>query len=165
MLLFDIATLYALTRTATAAERAGAPDELRGTGAEPIKPADTPPRRCALLIVDDELLVARGIARQLRAHDVTVATSGREALALLAAGQRFDAILCDLMMPELTGMDLHDVLRERFPDALRGLLFITCGGFTPRSQEFLERVKRPYLRKPFDARQLRAALASIGVET
>jgi len=64
------------------------------------------PRRGQVLVVDDDAKVAAGVSRVLRdEHDVVVATSGRAALALehLLSGQRVDVILCDLMMPEMTG--------------------------------------------------------------
>ncbi len=71
-------------------------------------------QRATLLIIDDEPAVARTLQRLLASvYDITTVNSGREALALLAGEARFDLILCDLMMPDVTGMDLHAELAQR----------------------------------------------------
>jgi signal transduction histidine kinase len=59
--------------------------------------------RRRVLIVDDDRPVAAAIALELEEHEVVVAESGREALEILRHDQRFDVILCDLMMPEVSG--------------------------------------------------------------
>src|SRR4029079_5535201 len=74
-------------------------------------PAASPefaPQRGKLLIVDDDLLFS-GALRRLFSNecDVTVVNSGRDALDRLRAGERFDVLLCDLMMPEISGVELH----------------------------------------------------------
>ena len=121
------------------------------------RPTEPPPapreggdaRRARILIADDEPIVSRTLARFLgRAHDVTVAGNGREALEALA-GARFDLILCDLMMPEMTGMDVHAALAERDPETADRIVFMTGGAFTARARAFLDRVPNPRLEKPF----------------
>jgi nitrogen-specific signal transduction histidine kinase/ActR/RegA family two-component response regulator len=115
-----------------------------------------------LLIVDDEAHVGEAMARMLESDHVSVvATSGQEAMQILEEDTRFDAIISDLMMPDITGMDLHDWLVERHPFLARRMLFITGGAFTPRAKEFLNRVKNPRLEKPFDPHSLRAWLRQI----
>ncbi|MEP7126675.1 MAG: ATP-binding protein [Byssovorax sp.] len=111
-----------------------------------------------VLVIDDEPLVARALARGLRPHRVTTTQSGREALALLAEGKRFDLIVCDMMMPELTGMDVHEEIARLYPDALPHLAFISGGSFTERAEEFLARVTVPLLDKPVDFAKIRALL-------
>jgi CheY-like chemotaxis protein len=112
--------------------------------------------RGRVLVVDDEALVARSVARILsRAHDVTTLTSSREALRRAEAGERWDLVLCDLMMPELTGMELARRLQEVAPDLSPRLIFLTGGAFTADAQAFLE-AGHPYLEKPIDAAALRA---------
>lgn len=110
-----------------------------------------------VLIVDDEVLVARAIKRQLRGHEVTLAKSGREAMELLE-GQSFDLVLCDVMMPDLTGMDVHEAVRTRDPKTADAIVFMTGGTFTERAREFRERVPNSFLTKPVDVRQLRELL-------
>jgi len=87
---------------------------------------------------------------------VIVVTRAREALARIAAGERFDVILCDVMMPELTGMDFHALLREARPDLADQIIFLSGGAFTPRAREFFERVPNPRIDKPIDAAKLRS---------
>jgi two-component system, NtrC family, sensor kinase len=78
---------------------------------------------------------------------VTCQTSSEAALARLQRGERFDAILCDLMMPQRTGMDLHEALVELSPDQARVMLFLT-GGASPRARAFLDRVGDAAFDKP-----------------
>ena len=119
-------------------------------------------RRYSVLVVDDEALFANSLRRVLASeHDVRVTTSGREALTWLQAGERFDVILCDLMMPELTGPELHAALLQLDPEQARRMIFITGGAFSPASQAFLERITNPCFEKPCDLAALRAAVRAL----
>jgi signal transduction histidine kinase len=119
-----------------------------------------PPRRGRVLVVDDDPIVASAVARTLeREHDVVALQAAAEALRRIGAGERFDVILCDLMMPDMTGMDLHDRLREVAPDQAQRMVFLTGGVFTPHGRAFLERVPNVYVEKPFRSEQLRALVA------
>ncbi|MFO0676025.1 MAG: PAS domain S-box protein [Polyangiaceae bacterium] len=128
-----------------------------------IAPATTIPkagpptgRRGRVLVVDDEPLVCSVIRRSLATeHEVTTCANGRQALALLEGGARFDVILCDLMMPEMTGMELFDSVLDAFPDQAEQVIFVTGGAFTTRARSFLEARPNPYLDKPFDPEVLR----------
>jgi CheY-like chemotaxis protein/anti-sigma regulatory factor (Ser/Thr protein kinase) len=125
-------------------------------------PAKQRPGR--VLVIDDERRVAASIERLLeRDHDVTCLQSARDALVLLEANAGFDLILCDLMMPELSGMDLHQHLRASNPGLADRLVFMTGGAFTPAAQAFLARVPNERFDKPFDAATLRA-LVRAGVD-
>ncbi len=111
----------------------------------------------SVLVVDDEVILGRSVKRMLaRDYEVAVATSAREALDLFAAGKRFDVILCDVMMPVMTGMDLFDELRRSIPDQAGRMVFVTGGAFTERARKFLDEVPNPRLEKPFDNAALRA---------
>jgi PAS domain S-box-containing protein len=111
--------------------------------------------RGRVLIIDDEPMVVATLRRVLaRHHDIATTTSAREALERLRAGQHFDVVLCDLMMPDMTGMALHEALEHDLPDVARRMIFITGGAFTPRGIDFLERVQNPRIEKPFDVRTL-----------
>jgi CheY-like chemotaxis protein len=121
-------------------------------------------RRGRLLIVDDEV-VASGSLRRLfsNEHDVTVANRGREALDLLRSGQRFDAILCDLLMPEVTGIELYAELQRIAPDQAECMIFLTGGAFSESSQQFLDGISNPWFEKPCNLEQLRAAVREVVV--
>jgi DNA-binding NtrC family response regulator len=72
------------------------------------------------------------------------------------AGKRFDAILCDLMMPEMSGMDLYAEIARAFPDYRERMVFITGGAFTPSAKTFLDEVANERLEKPFDPQGVRS---------
>jgi signal transduction histidine kinase/ActR/RegA family two-component response regulator len=117
------------------------------------------PARPRVLVVDDEPLVVASLYRVLsRQFDVVPHTSSRHALGLVNAGERFDAILLDLMMPELSGPAFFDEVTRLDPDLAPAVVFLTGGAFTPGAQEFLERVPNPRMGKPFDAAELVAVL-------
>jgi CheY-like chemotaxis protein len=131
-----------------------------------IMPAPEPvvgkPRRARVLVVDDEPLMARGLARILaREHDVSTLTSAREALKCLMETDSFDVVLCDLMMPEMTGVDLHRELERRKPEIARRVLFFTGGAFTPATHAFVKRMADRCLEKPLDVTEVRRKLAQL----
>ncbi len=124
--------------------------------AEPKAP-DEARRRGRVLVVDDEPTINSAIARTLApAHEVVTTTRAAEALAWLRAGERYDVIFCDLMMPQMTGMDLHQVLQVELPEQAGRMIFLTGGAFTVAARRFLEQSTSPRLEKPFDTRVLRA---------
>jgi PAS domain S-box-containing protein len=138
--------------------RVGLP-ALRAEPPRPPAPATAAPaRRGRVLVVDDEALVGKSLGRLLSAHEVTVLSSPLEALRRAEAGERWDVVLCDLMMPELSGMDLEDRLAVVAPELVVRTIYLTGGAFTDRSREFLGS-GRPHLEKPVDPAELRARVA------
>ena len=113
-------------------------------------------RRARILVVDDEEMLGTILRRVLRGHDVTVLTDARKGLELIDGGACFDAILCDVMMPVMTGIEFHRALSERHPDQVGALIFLTGGAFTKETAAFLDSVANPCVDKPFDATKLRA---------
>ena len=109
-----------------------------------------------VLVVDDELAVANMLSRLLSdEHDVEVRTTGQEALELLLGDREFDVVMCDLLMPGMSGMALYEQLRTARPGLERRLVFMTGGAFTHRAAEFLSTVDNPRVEKPFDVRKVR----------
>lgn len=132
------------------APRASAP-EVEVVAAAPPRATDRP----RVLVIDDELLILKVIASMLESeYDVTCEFRVDAALGRIRRGERFDAILCDLMMPHMTGMDLYATLLEIAPDQASSTIFLTGGAFTPRAREFLEKVSRATIKKPFDTATL-----------
>jgi PAS domain S-box-containing protein len=130
------------------------PETSRAT--RPRSSVPTSPDGC-ILIVDDEEQVGRVFQRMLgKQHEVLALQSAREALERIRGGERFDLIFCDLMMPEMSGIDFHAELSQLDEEQAGRVVFTTGGAFTPRAQEFLSRIKNAYLEKPFDARQVLA---------
>jgi CheY-like chemotaxis protein len=112
-----------------------------------------------ILVIDDEPQIGRVVKATLRLHDVVCLTSAVEALARLRAGERFDIIFCDLMMPHMTGMDFHEALEQELPEQSQRVVFLTGGAFTAKARAFLERVKNLRIDKPFEVAALRALVA------
>jgi PAS domain S-box-containing protein len=125
--------------------------------APPPRKVSTPiGARLRVLVVDDEPMVGASLRRILKGHDVTVLSDAREARDLVAAGERYDLILCDLMMPHLSGMDLHATLARTTPDQAERMVFVTGGAFSPNAVAFLDRVPNERIDKPFDHGDIRA---------
>jgi PAS domain S-box-containing protein len=131
--------------------------------AEHAPAATTRQHRRRVLVVDDEPALAAMIRRILEKDcHVDVAFDPREALEILAKDDAYDVVLCDLMMPDMTGMDLFAAVAQRHPGLERRFVFMTGGAFTPRAAEFLAQVKNLRLEKPFETAVLRAAVALEG---
>jgi len=131
------------------------------SGAPAPKRPSLPPlvksRRGRVLVVDDEPMIATAIGRTLAFdHEVVVSGDAAEALERILSGERFDVLLCDLMMPQMTGMDLHAALAENAPDQAERMIFLSGGAFTAAARAFLDEVPNQRLEKPFDTRQLSA---------
>jgi CheY-like chemotaxis protein len=110
-----------------------------------------PPGPLKILIVDDEERVGAALARLLTPeHEALALTSGREALLRLASGERFDVILCDVMMPPPAGWELYDELLRLAPEQAARVIFMTGGAFSPEARSLLARAPNPRLEKPFD---------------
>jgi signal transduction histidine kinase len=112
-------------------------------------------RRKAVLVIEDEAAIGRALQRLLAPHEVTAVTRAREALDRIRRGEKFDAILCDLMMPELTGMDFHRELSQIAPSVADRIVFMSGGIFTAAAQEFLARVPNARVDKPIDTAVIR----------
>ncbi len=111
--------------------------------------------RGRVLVVDDEPLIGRVIRAALsHEHDVIVVQQASDALGLLAKGETFDLVLCDVVMPDISGPDVYVLIAEKWPRLVSRLVFMTGGAFTPRTMDFIERTRPPVISKPFDLGQL-----------
>jgi DNA-binding NtrC family response regulator len=104
-----------------------------------------------VLVIDDERRIGETLRQLLEPdHRVEVTTSIGQARARLAAGPEPDVILCDLMMPDGTGMDLYEELQKSAPSILSRMIFMTGGAFTPRAREFSRQPGITCIEKPFN---------------
>jgi PAS domain S-box-containing protein len=125
----------------------------------------TEQRRYRVMLVDDEPLIAQTMERLLRRdYDVTVALCGREAIGHIAQGVRFDAIVSDVMMPNMTGIELIEELQRVAPDQAERLIFLSGGAFTAQARERLDALGAPQLEKPVTAKDLRACVRRVASE-
>jgi CheY-like chemotaxis protein len=126
-------------------------------------PQIRPGVRKRVLVIDDEPLVGQAIARVLSDdNDVVTVSDAREALDRITSEGNFDIILCDLMMPMMTGMDLYAEVVRAAPQLAGRIVFMTGGAFTPRARAFIESVSNPCLEKPLEMSKLRSILARVG---
>jgi PAS domain S-box-containing protein len=113
-------------------------------------------RRGRILVIDDDPMVAAAVRRTLAdAHEVQTTTVTEEALARLRRGERFELILCDVMMPNMTGVDFWQEVDRFAPEETKKIVFLTGGAFTPQARQFLESVPNVHLEKPFLPEKLR----------
>ena len=114
-------------------------------------------RRLRILVADDEPLVGAALRRALAAHDVTVVSGGAAAIAAIRDPRDgdFDLVLCDVMMPDLSGPRVYEAVRESHPALLPRFVFITGGVLHEASRKFLHSVSNRVLYKPFDLCTLR----------
>lgn len=108
-----------------------------------------------VLIVDDQLRVARSIARAIRPHGCDILTDPMAALELLQSerGAQYDVVLCDLMMPVLPGEKLYEAIPDRLKERF---LFLSGGTFTADAESFAASVSERLVTKPPDRDVLRA---------
>jgi PAS domain S-box-containing protein len=123
-----------------------------------------PPGGRRVLVIDDEAAIRVAIRRYLerRGWQVDEAQNGREALDRLGLGkpdaqpgsERYDAIVSDLRMPGMSGMELHDLLATHDPAALGKLVVISGDTASAEIAAFVTRLRQPIIQKPFDMRTL-----------
>jgi CheY-like chemotaxis protein/anti-sigma regulatory factor (Ser/Thr protein kinase) len=139
--------------------RRGASEPPRTQMAAAQTPASV---RGRILVVDDEPAIRSIVTRVLeRDHEVVTAASGDAAREILENDPRFDVVICDLMMPGMTGMDLHEWLLTHRPALAERTVFISGGAFTERASEYVARVGNTRLDKPFDPATLKRVVSEM----
>ena len=120
-----------------------------------------------ILVVDDDRLLVETLRAMIAdfaeldlGTDVAieVTTSSRDAARRLESDEPFDAVICDLGMPGVSGISLYAALVARQSPLARRFVLVTGGVFSPADTAFLERHPLPCLQKPFDAGQLATML-------
>jgi CheY-like chemotaxis protein len=132
---------------------------VSGVGAPEREPASE--RVCRrVLVIDDEPHLVGMIERMLPRPDYEIvsAYNAFESLERLGHDRAYDVVLCDLMMPGMSGMEFYDELRRSVPQLAPRVVFMTGGAFTAAAREFLARVTNRCLEKPFTIAQLEAEL-------
>jgi len=119
-------------------------------------------RRGTILLVDDEPDIRRSISKFLTRSgwSVDLADSGAEGLRLLETGQ-YQAVLCDLRMPGMSGHEFYRQLQTRGSPVIDRLVFMTGDVVSPEASRFLQEAGRPVLSKPFTLTDLMEILALV----
>lgn len=133
------------------------PAQLKDSNDTPLPKAGVAMRRGRVLLLDDDPMIGTAVRRILATeHEVVTFTSAREALDRIGSGEHFDVILCDLMMPLITGIEFHKQLARTSPEQAAGIVFLTGGAFTVSARAFLDSVPNVRMEKPFQVQNLRA---------
>lgn len=136
-------------------------DSLFEAIATPRPFAGAAPRR-RVLVLDDEEMIARAVVRALeKEHELVVVGSAQAALAAIRAGPAIDAILCDMLLPDMTGMEFFAELSRLSPELAGRVIFMTGGAASPGIRDFLLGVTNAYVEKPFDVRTLRLLVQGV----
>jgi CheY-like chemotaxis protein len=113
-----------------------------------------------VLVVDDDPLVLRALQRGLSGFDVRVAAGGEAALAALDTDPP-DLVLCDMLMPDLSGEELHARVRGRSHELADRFVFMTGGMATEHARAFLDAVPNARIEKPFSAVEVASLLRTL----
>lgn len=119
-----------------------------------------PPPRHGLnvLVVDDDPMVRRSLRRALKQQVVTLADDGENGLDACAHAT-FDLILCDVMMPGISGTEFLQRLTQRDPAQAERVILITGGVFTAEERARIDALGARVLQKPISPAQLACSLA------
>jgi signal transduction histidine kinase len=118
-------------------------------------------RKCRVLIIDDEPAILRALRRVLASsHEVVTCERARNALRMFEAGETFDVIICDIMMPDMTGGEFYEHVGRAFPDLSQRLVFMTGGALSPHAEAFMQGVGQ-VLEKPLRASVIRDLVSTI----
>ncbi|HEX7669287.1 MAG TPA: response regulator [Polyangiaceae bacterium] len=112
-----------------------------------------------VLVVDDDPLVRRSMARTFRRHHVTTAENGRAAAAEIER-HKPDVIISDLKMPEMDGFQLADQIKERWPDLANRIVFVS-GTNSQIERARTEAPSQPLVMKPVNSHELEARIAEV----
>jgi len=115
--------------------------------------------RGRILVVEDEATVAQLIVDVLReeGHEAEAAQDSQDGLTRISRF-RYDLVICDLRMPRLDGPAFYDALKRSGSPVQDRIIFITGDLLAPRTLDFLEPNKLPYLAKPFLVEELKLAV-------
>jgi PAS domain S-box-containing protein len=117
--------------------------------ATPARPAI---RGGHVVLIDDDAMVARALALQLReaGYRVTTFPDGQSGMQALLGAADVDLVFCDLMMTGMTGIELAERLTAAAPELANRLVLMTGGAFSPAARDFVMRHRERTVEKPFD---------------
>jgi len=122
----------------------------------------------AILLVDDEPAVQHSLLKLLRGagYDAEAVKDGLAALMKVRTrATPYAAVVCDVMMPMLDGLEFYQQLLEQHPETAARVIFLTAWADAPRARQSFEKTGRPVLQKPVLAEELLAAVANVTKES
>ena len=128
-------------------------------------PSESESGPARILIIDDEPLLGQTLLYAFKGrHDVAICTSGRDGLSYLEKDARFDLVLCDLMMPDVSGAAVFEAVKRDHPELVSRFVFMTGGAFTERAREFLAQHSGAQLEKPFSIAEIEKILRQFAAQ-
>ncbi len=115
-----------------------------------------------VLLVEDDHMVRDTTSAMLKKAGYTV-TSVENGIAGFAALQqhRFDAIVCDMRLPFLSGRDFYEQVQEDYPQMASRMVFVSGWTKDPSVRQAIQDIGRPILAKPFTMEMLAAAVQAV----
>jgi CheY-like chemotaxis protein len=113
-----------------------------------------------LVIADDEADICRLITFLLRSYDLAEANNGRRALELIRELQP-ELVLLDVMMPEMTGLEVLEAVRGNPQTASIPVILLSAKGQSAEIERGLQSGATRYLIKPFEPLALRTCVAEV----
>jgi len=116
-----------------------------------------------ILLVEDDVAYRTAITKVFESQGWTVVGVDRADAALAAiAKQKFDAAVCDFILPASDGSTLFGKIQEAAPELADRLLFVTGWAGDTKARKLLEHTGRPVMEKPVDLADLIAAVKKLG---
>ena len=112
-----------------------------------------------ILVVDDEPNILGLLEQSLNDHEVTKALNAAEAIRQLDS-HPFDAVLCDIVMPEQSGFVVY-VAAQKIQPSPPAFAFMTGGTLSESESQLIEQLAVPCLLKPFSLTELERLLTSL----
>ena len=144
--------------------------EARVAAARPFERHPTPvpsdaTRKPHILVIDDESAIRNALRRffERRGWVVEEASDGGKGLETLLDRDEcwFDAMVCDLKMPGVSGMQVYATLAAQRPELLKRLIFATGDVASPDAAAFLQETRCPVLEKPYELSVLAATVERV----
>jgi len=119
------------------------------------------PRR--VLFLEDEPIISRMVTRVLMADgfDVDIAPNGLIAKEKINSGANYDLFVFDIRTPGISGIELYEYMEKERPELTKKVMFATGDTLNDATKDFLERVDRPLLIKPYTLAQIKSAVRQI----
>ena len=115
-----------------------------------------------ILVIDDEQLLGQTIQLGLEdSMDVNLELLGQTGLDRILGDESFAAILCDLSLPDISGVEIYGRVKTERPDLTDRFVIMTGGAVSDESRDFLDNFDGPLLNKPFTLSQVEALIAGI----
>ena len=112
-----------------------------------------------ILLIEDQPATRKLLSHYLgEFYTITEKATAEEALFWIKEGNFPDAIVTDILMPEMTGIELHDTLSQTAPDQAARMVFMSGGAFSEEAARFLAQRPGRVIDKPFRPAALRAAV-------